>query len=115
MKKNQAKKEQDKELKKQKQELLHVQPEPEFDGFWKAELERVVGENPEEYSLEAGTKKRANAMIQVTKNFKKIRKGVKHHKEQIRIIKQEASAQGFETVQQEVEYIKQRVAELEEE
>ena len=110
--KNARKKEEKRERKRQKEELLWVDADSDYDTFWEAELARVIESDSEKYGNEAGTKKRATVMIQVTKNFKALCEKLKQQQEQIKEIKEGAIKKVFESPEEELEYLKQKIAEL---
>jgi hypothetical protein len=107
------KKEDESEVKRRKDDLLRVRKQKKYDGWWRPALERVVASNPETYSMEEGTKKRALAMICVTKAFTECRRKIRLQAEINRKIKGELKTKML-TAEEELAYISRRQAELQE-
>ncbi|KAL6051682.1 hypothetical protein QOT17_019040 [Balamuthia mandrillaris] len=100
-----------KAIKERRNELLRVQPEPKYDGWWQPVLQEVVDSDPEKYSMEAGSTKRAKAMIEVARRYSSLRRSVKQQARHNRLIRQELKCLNA-TPSEELEYIQRRQKEL---
>jgi hypothetical protein len=99
------------EAKKRRDDLLRVHRQKKFDGWWRPALERMVASDPDRFGLEEGSKKRALAMIEVTRSWAECRRRIRLQGEINKKIKHELKAKVF-TRDEELAYIKQRQAEL---
>ncbi|ELR24123.1 SAM domain (Sterile alpha motif) domain containing protein [Acanthamoeba castellanii str. Neff] len=101
------------EWKKKKDELLRVKRLPQFDGWWQAQLEEVVRCDPDQYSLEEGTRKRAQAMAAVARKYTEFRRVLRREAAINTQIETELRASGMKlSLDAEVEYIARRQKEL---
>lgn len=101
------------EWKKKKDELLRVKRLPHFDGWWQAQLEELVRGDPDQYSLEEGTRKRARAMAVVARKYTEFRRVLRREAAINTQIETELRASGMKlSLAAEVEYIARRQKEL---
>lgn len=106
-------KEDESEVKRRKDDLLHVHKQKKYDGWWWLALERVVASNPKTYSMEEGMKKRALVMICITKAFTECWWKIQLQAEINRKIKGELKTKML-TAEEELVYISRWQAELQE-
>lgn len=86
-------------------------PHPEYEGWWKDELARVIASDPNTYGDGTDTKQRAKAMAVVTERWTTARRAIKAQHAINKQIVRELRARKLPH-QQEIEYIQRRQQEL---